>query len=267
MPTDELRPTPTIRVIFIGFVVTNIRDGADSATLGALRDSPCHQPRVRITKITPEAGPNPFLPDPEIQPGEDFSISVENNPGQGIRVFQTNTDAFNRLDDENDRRDFRSFVDLEELFGKSLTVDDSTLNPRFTMNDGVFYTKTVSPGEMRIKRRKNAPSSRFGRFALHLGANIYLDGPGSKATFTNGTDAVFTVEKAQDPAQQIRYVIEFDCDCLMDADESDFPLIYDVVGAGLSDEEKELSLEGDPQRTGPNLTPEVYCIAGNVKRP
>src|SRR2546428_548152 len=135
MPTNSLPLTPTIRVIFRGFVITRIADGAASAELAALRTSPCHKPKVKITEITPAGEPieRTDLTDPEqgFDPMQGFELSVDNTSDEtkGIRVFQRDTEPFNRLDEENDNRDFRWFVNLPALFGKQLTVDDTQLHP------------------------------------------------------------------------------------------------------------------------------------------
>ncbi|MEW6207534.1 MAG: hypothetical protein AB1631_04150 [Acidobacteriota bacterium] len=256
MPTDQLPVRPKIRFIFRGFLITRIRDGAAGAEIGALAISQCHQPKITIIEITPEGAENPV--DHAFDLDSDFSLSVENVAQSGIQVFQADTEPFNRLDDENDPRDFRWVIDLEELLRKPLQVDETKLGPIVTMDNGLFYTFGRSPGEVKIKR-PGARLRRFGRYGLDIGANIYFDQPDSRAVFKNGDEEILSV----DATQGSRFEIVFDCNCHTDTQESDFPLVYEVVGAGLTEEEK-VDFEGDPIRTGGSANPEVYCAGGNV---
>lgn len=260
MPKHELPLRPKIRIIFRGFVITRIQEGTEWAELSSLRNSKCHQPQISIIEITADGAEipvdqNKFIPLAD----QGLSLTVDGTAESGIRIFQKDTDPFNRLDDENDSRDFRWFIDLKELHGdKKLEVDTSKLKPMIKLNNALFHTFAISPGEVRIKRHQK-PSRRFGKFGLELAAHVYLDKAGSKAVLKNGDAEILAV----DTEQGSRYEIVFDCNCHTDIQESDFPLVYDVIGGSLAEEEK-LDLEGDPLHTGPSCSPEVYCVCGNI---
>jgi len=263
MPVFDLPFSPTIRIIFKGFTIMRVRDGAASAEIGALANSPCHQPRITVTKITPEGRPVPFdMALPEVLT-ENFSLSVENALHPGIQVFQKNPEQFNRLDEaQNDSRDFRWILNLEEFFKKPVAIDANKLKPKFSIDSGIFYTSAKSQGEVKVQRQGSDFSSRFGRYGLDIGVNVYFDPKGNdatrKAVFKYGNTEIFTVTEAE----KNRYQIEYNCDCEIDRDESDFPLIFDVIGASLNDADKKLTLVGDALRPGFSHTPETYCGPG-----
>jgi hypothetical protein len=261
---DQLPFAPKIRIGFNGFVIARIRDGADAASVAAHRESPCHQPAVRIREITPDGQLLPALEDKLPKPPNltgDFSLSVENPFMPKIQTYQKDPYPFNRLDDENDSKDFRWVIDFEDFFGKQVSLDLTKLGPTFTLDNGIFYTNTPSKGEVKIKRG-NTDARRFGRYGLEIGANIYFDPNGNdasrKAVFKYAGTEVFSVTEAQ----KTRYEIDFDCDCRIDLQESDFPLIFDVV-KGLTADDQKITLVGDTVRAGGAHTPEVYCGGGN----
>jgi hypothetical protein len=265
MITTPLPFNPTIRITFKGFVITRISDGAPSAAIGALADSPCHQPRLEVTQISPDGRPRPVdigLPE---SLAEDFSLYVE-NVEPGVQIYQRDIRPFNRLDDQNDSRDFRWLIDLAEFFNKQITINPNKLKPNFIINSGVFYNNALSPGEVNLKLNPaDVAPARFGRYGLEIGFNVYLtppvgNNPASKAVLKYGDMELFPPVTAAD---KIRYEIVVNCDCEIDRDESDFPLIFEVIGDSLSPSDKEITLEGHPVRTGSSHTPEVYCGPGN----
>lgn len=252
MSTNTLPVDPKITIIFQGFLVTRIHHGAAEATLGAIRSSLCHQPRIRIKERAPDGAETPILDPNDLIPDNNFSLMVENTGLPGIQVYQLDDEPFNRLDDENDRNDFRWLLDIEALQGRPVTRNETKLFPVFTLNNGLFHTFTRSPGEVRIKRKGRA-AKRFGRFALEAAANIYFDQPTTRAVFKKGDKALLTVE----PGNQSTFVIVVNCNCNQDEDISDFPMVYEVV-TGVNEQEK-LDFVGDPERRGSNRNPEVFC--------
>lgn len=276
MPVFNLPFAPKIRISFNGVVITRIQDGAPSAEIGALRDSDCHQPKIQIREITANnrlksrqdilKNNIPGYLNDDLSFADNFSLTknftlwVENPTDSGlVQVFHKNTHSFNRLDEENDARDFRWFIDLEEFFGKTIGLDTDKLAPRFIMNNGIFYTKTISPGEVKINRPGDTPQ-RFGRYGLEIGANIYFN-PNSSAVLKYGDTELLPLA-ATDSS---RFEIDFSCDCHVDLDESDFPLLFGAINQGLTDDDRAITLEGDPLRTGPEHTPETYCGGGNCR--
>jgi len=253
MSTPALPLDPKITIIFQGFVFTRIRHGAAEATLGALKSSQCHQPKITINKKAADGAETPLVLPNQIVPDDNFSLLVENTTSSGIRIFQMDDEPFNRLDDENDRNDFRWFLDLEALQGAPVVRDETKLFPIFTLNNGLFHTFTRSPGEVRLKRKGRETTKRFGRFGLEVGANIYFDQPNSRAVFKKGNQEILTVEAAS----EFTFVINVDCNCHQNEDISDFPLVYEV--AKDVPEGERLDFIGDPKRTGFDRNPEVFC--------
>jgi hypothetical protein len=259
MFTSTLPLGAKVKIIFKGFLITDIRHGSAEASIGAIRTSDCHQPRIGIKEIAADGRESLVNLDPaDLKPDANFSFLVENASLAGVEVFQKDDEPFNRLDDENDRQDFRWFLSLEEIHGKPLVRDTNQLFPVFTINSGIFYTDVISPGEVRLIRKGGRPAKRFGQFALDIAANVYLDQPNSRLLFNKEARTLLEID-APNPST---FVIVVDCNCDRDLDESDFPLVYDVIGGSVADPDR-LDFTGDPKRTGFNRNPEVYCAGGN----
>lgn len=288
-----LGPEVKVKVIFRGFIITEIR--ADSATIGALDPSksgaPCHKPIVHVFKITPpdKSGGEESI---EITNSLGFKIDVTKNfsllvPGpSNIQVFQKDTHpSFNRLDEDNDKKDFRWFVDLNEIHGRkppnppvnAVKVQKPLLIPKFVLNNGVFHSSKLSDGEVTIQLEKSTDKQRFGRFSLEITARIVL-APKDVAVFSN-EQIPFTIRGDDN----FRYEIVFDCTCRsVYENTSDFHHIYDVVTnkddnpidpgervklesrvPALLTEEQANAATTEGESVSIVRTPEVYCTGGN----
>jgi len=275
---------PKIKVIFGGFIVSQIKHGNPSAMVGTLADPVCHKPIVHIYKIDSSTDETTDITNDigfKINVADNFSLMVGTTPN--IEVFQKDGEDFNRLDElGNDKKDFRWFTDLEKLHEVPTKLDTTKLKPQFTLNRGLFHTSSLSDGEVRIKR-DGKPHKRFGRFGLEISARIDL-GATDVAVLKNGTKE-FEI-KGND---SFRYEIHFDCSCRrLDETKSDFEDIYikkvilDKTTGEPVHPAKQVKMEASETSpltkdeikslTGKSAatalsaitcTPEVYCTAGN----
>ena len=255
MPTSDLPPIATITVIFKGLLVTCIQEGEQLAEIGILGTSACHLPKLGITKTTADGHDHAIRLLSPLNLDEPISLKVDNTSLPGIRTFQA--DPFKRTDPHSNESDFRWFIDLDEIHQPPLDTTDK-MKSIMKMNEGLFYTYFRSPGGLKLKRAGGQPED-FGFFALQIAANIYLDKDDSIATLSIGGKEFLTTKKADNE----RYTIVLDCECITPSNASDFPLIYEMVASDLPANEK-VDFEGDPQLTGPGLTPEVYCSGVNL---
>ena len=299
-------PIPTleqtkVRVIFKGFFLAKVkerREGSsvvDRALIGAIdptlpppdltapEDPPlaCHQPVVHVLGITSN-GIVKSLTYVPTERAKDFSLTVFNAQSAEITPeilrFQKDTDLFNRLDDrENDKKDFRWFVDFDDLHrlsgGERVNVNEDKLVPKFYLNKGIFHASDLSDGQVRFKKPKSVskPNKLFGRFAMEITARVTLT-TGQTAVFRKGSDpAVFTIAAGHAADDEIdRYEIVFDCQCRSreESEVSDLNLIYRYRLVTNVEPTDEVSLEPDRSPSDivadsiPILNPEVYCVGG-----
>lgn len=283
---NEIPPDrPKIKVIFKGFLITRIRHG-ESALIGALANSVCHRPIVHVYRIQENEDHeyvSTEITGMDIHVNQPFSLVVD-PVSTGIEVFQMDDEDFNRLDDvENDKKDFRWFVDLNELHEIPIRITMDKLQPQFTLNQGLFHVSDLSDGEVRIERDGH-PSKRFGRFGMEITARVDFDPTTTGAVLNNGSTRL--LPRPDDLGYEHSYEVVFDCHCrTLHENESDFFLVYDKMV--ITDEhgclipnESRVQLEApdtraftktefDTLRTrgqtprGARCTPEVYCTGGN----
>lgn len=270
MGPDKL---PHIKVIFRGFITAEI--GPTGATIGALHPTltgaACHKPMVRIYKVSTDEDISEDitgLVSSTLNLNVDLELKVSGE--SKVRVFWKDNEPFNRLDDiENDTKDFRWFVDFNELHKptlgpkqKSVKIDKTKLSPQFKLNRGVLHSSKLSDRGVRIKPRLAvSDGKRFGRFAVETTARI-VKNAGESIVLFQGTN-FYAFETSAD----VRFEIVFDCTCRSKHEKtSDFPHVYDVItdneGNGILITD-QFDLEEDPV-LHKVITPEVYCTSGTV---
>lgn len=271
MPTTHLPPYDSkVQVIFKGIILAKIReayrDVQGAAMIGALDPTlpgslVCHQPIVQVLGISRQ-GIVKTITNLVTDPALDFYLLVGDSQQDelepDIKRYQKDEEAFNRLDDENDVKDFRWFVDLEDLHDVDITVHETRLRPKFFMNKGVFYTNDLMDEE--VRRKKSNHTSRFGRVAMEMAARVKLEA-GTQAVFWQGNDPIFTLGAGRpDNDNDVdRYEIVYDCRCRNSEDHSDFKLIYLVIDVP-SGEEISLPTRSEEAKKS---NPEVYCVGGH----
>lgn len=287
---------PKIKVIFKGFFVSSIRHGASTAIIGALdpalaqgaepevRDALCHKPIIHIYRIDGDVTTE-YTCFP-IDLTQDISLNVVNDPK--IEVFQRDEEPFNRLDEiGNDKKDFRWFVDLNDLHGRKkdepathIKVHQEKLKPKFVLNSGVFHSSKLSDGDVIIHHQNgHPPDRRFGRFATEITARLLVNGT-NVAILQNGPTGTPLYIPGGD---RFRWEIVFDCTCRSSNEEaSDFSTVYKVISEQNNHpildkidfvpfEERRPPREGESTDLEAHQsaidverkTPEVYCIGGN----
>jgi len=261
-PIYEMPKEPVIvKVILKGFMVTEINQDKPKARIGALplKTSKCHWPKVQVYKITPDGEKLEFrLPDIDLT--KDFTLNVTNPFRPGIRKYQYDDHNFMRLDEVDcDRKDFRWFVDLDEMHGTTVKVEWDRLNPIFTLDNGLFHTIGRSDTEVRIKKKGEKRAKRFGKCGTDITARTYFKPKGSKAIFKNGSKELFSVDSTE-ANNGVRYLIVYDCNCYVGEDTSDFPHVYDVI----SDYGDQFELVHEDYPVVIRRNPEVYCTGGNT---
>ena len=280
MSTNEIpSERPRIKVVFGGFLVTQIRDG-ETAVIGALPGSACHRPIVHVYRIRSGSNTSEEITGLGIVVDQNFSLTVTPE-STGIEVFRTDNEYFNRLDDENDKKDFRWFLDFHQVHRIPVQVNVDRLHPTFTINQGLIHVSGLADGEVRLVRQES--STRFGRFGLEITARVDFDPAIAAAVLTNGPTQI--LPRPDDEAYAHRYEVHFDCTCRMpDEEESDFGLIYStmavtkvggepirvpdqvsldtIITRALTGRELAVLKSGVPNATV-LCTPEVYCSGGN----
>lgn len=259
-----------IRVIFRGFIVTRIQAGTEPVWIAALAQSvsDCHRPKIRVHKLfTPVGsgraayGHSQDITPPDLIPEADISLTVYPQ-GTGVELFQLDSQPFNRLDERhNSRKDFRWFINLNDLHGTQVTPIAGKLSPKFTLNKGLFHTSDRSEGELLVHPGNGSADRHYGRFAVELSARIYLREPESYATCVGNVN-LFPPIRAEDTG--FKYDVVYDCTCRVndDAPTSDFSLIYDAVS--LYDPNKRVEMKPEDEEEAKSASPEVYCIGGNI---
>ncbi|MEN3335450.1 MAG: hypothetical protein V7641_4815, partial [Blastocatellia bacterium] len=136
--------TPSIKVIFRGLIISSIHPGTDPAMIGALdpakiKDAACHKPIIHLYEIDTHGVTTERKIDFPLDVDYELTVDGETN----IQVFQR--DPFTRLPDTgNDKKDFRWFVDLGDLHGFPIKIDQTKLKPRFFLNNAVFHVSDLS---------------------------------------------------------------------------------------------------------------------------
>lgn len=263
MSMTELPPKPYIRLIFRGFVISRITDGSATAIMDALRDSPCHEPTVKILEINEDGSESRV---DGIDPNKPFSIKVEGPKFPRIQVLKKDNGPFDRRSNGNDKNDFRWHIDLGQLHRQKVKVNSANVSPMVTVDSALFYTSDTAPLDVLVRRRDASgsplPLERLGKVGNEFSANIYLKDKKSKVLLTNDGTPIDLNPKST-------YIMTFDCHCDVDPEQSDFPFIYRAIGVEkqgaitpLPDAER-VDLEIEPPLTGP--TPgRTYCLGGNV---
>jgi hypothetical protein len=246
---------PTIKLTFLGLVITRVKDGAAKAEVGVLRGVETHQLRT----ITSTKNGNPFSFAGPLNLSENFSLDVQNSSLTNIKVFTT--PEFNRLNDAGDPLDFRWWIDMEkDLFtgGGPVAINFDALGPIIDITCAEFYTEARSENRLQLKRAGGA-TEPFGKIAIAIGANIYLDQPGSRAVLMNGDREILNVSIDDGDT----YVIEFDCECERGPDdkESDFPLVFRAFPSILPADQIDLVSEED--ESGPIVGGDARCGGSN----
>jgi hypothetical protein len=291
-PVHSIDEGARIRVIFKGFIVAHIQTGAETIEIGALNPAAsavpdlCHQPKVYVYTINKGSGETSVRSD--FNNRLDFSIEVDKHTPT-IQVFWKNDFPFVTFDVHNHPKDFRWFVNLNQIHGltglggNALTVKPNALSPIFTLNDGLLHTSDRSDGEVILQELGadglSVESERaFGRFALEITARIYLEGDETANFFNGGLLPVITARAAPPEGSEdddIVYDIVFDCRCLTNEDISDFGHIYDVFTLPRGTNRVNMKADvlsapdartGQPhgETAGKDLaaSPETYCTGG-----
>lgn len=263
MSMTEVPLKPYIRLIFRGFVISRITDGSATAIMDALRDSPCHEPTVKILEIT-EDGRELRVDD--VDPKKPFSIQVVGAKFPRIQVMQKDNHPFDRRSNGNDKNDFRWQINLGELHGRAVKVNPAQVSPIVTVDNGLFYTSDTAPLDILLRRRdasgSSLPLERLGKVGNEFSGNIYLKDKDSKVIFKNGESEIGLKPKST-------YIMAFDCHCDVEPLQSDFPFVYRAIGVEDHGaivplpEVERVDLEIEPPITGP--TPgRTYCLGANV---
>jgi len=220
MPID--RSDEKVQILFMGFFISHINAGAPFADIGALANSPCHSPRVKIFKSS--KGQLHELQRASFDVGQDIEIKVENTTRTTIDEFRTQ--GFDRKNANSDPNDFGWVVDLNsEIFGGvAFPLINGTLKPIIRVNSAVFYTVLTTDNPLRIKR-PNQAAQDFGKIAEHFAAKIAFDKPDTRVVVRNGINEVLTIDQSEPDA---RYLITIDCHCQQDVAVSDFPEVFKV---------------------------------------
>jgi hypothetical protein len=272
MPIETERPNAAIRLIFRGLLISRIQDKKPSAEIGVIRDLADHPLKFGIAKKTSSGDFEPVAME-NLNLNEDITLEVQHDQSasSGIELFTK--PGFDRSKDTNDPNDFKWVIDFEssEFLNKPLAVKPNSLKPIIRIYEGVFYALSISDRDINLKR-PNGPETTFGKVAIEIGANVYLD-PGSKAILKNGSKVI----KTFDGKDTTPYKIVFDTDCDTPNTESDFKLVYDALvdkasGAAI-DAGKKLDLSPAPSEdpadpagtnTEPAFSPTVRCVGGNL---
>jgi hypothetical protein len=260
MPIDQDHPDPKIRIIFQGFVITRIKKGNATAEVGALKSPNCHSPKITVLKKNAR-GSLRVVENLVFDITRDFELKVEKANLAGIDTYTKGGEQFDRNNEANDPNDFRWFINLDTDLHKAdeFTIIPNKLSPVFRLNEAIFYTESLTFGPLKIKRKNTAPQP-FGKAAETISAIINLDNE-SKATLRNGINDVLVIDGAENGTS---YTIIFNCECHESVQESDFPLIYEVIQLkDDADKKKEIDFVGEPLSLVPGSRPEVPCFGGN----
>jgi hypothetical protein len=278
MPVNALDPHPTIKVIFKGLIISHIVDGKPFAQIGAVKDAPCHEPKIKIVKENPDGSQEGIANTSDFNLKEAIFLDVENASTKKIRTFQrkeTSSNKFDRFNEADNKNDFRLHVDLErDVYKKKPpSVDKSQIKPVFTIENAVFLTRFRTDKKLTITR-KNGPSTPLGFAAKEIEAQIKLNKSNGKAILRNGNNVIMTVD-ASNLAQGTSFVITFDCECDVMAPVlsgaaagngmTDFSLSHSVVAKNLGPQ-AQVDIVGEPTGGGPS-DPLVFCMVGNTSQP
>jgi len=261
MPIDQDHPTPKIKVIFQGFVITRIKKGNAVAEIGALNSSKCHSPKITVLRLTTQ-GALRVVENLVFDINQNIELRVEKEGQTRIDTYTKGAEQFDRNSADNDPNDFRWFINLDSDLHKEeeFTIAPNKLIPIFRMNDALFYTESLTRGPLKIKRKDKAPQL-FGKAAESIAALVNLDN-NSRAVLRNGINDLITIDGAE---AGTRYTIIFNCECHESVQESDFPLIYELLQlADNKDKQREIDFIGEPLNLVPGNRPEVPCFGGNL---
>lgn len=268
MFTDPI-PEGRIRVTFRGFVISHVDERLCWATMGALapstRTSRCHQPRIHVYKTNSQSGETI-----EICSGldlhRDFAVVTHKSSPKSIQKFWGNPNPiFHRFDSHNHPKDFRWSVNLNEVHGltgispSEISIKPDTQAPLFKMDDGIFHTSDRSDADARRRVIGATTDDAYGKFSRQITARVDLR-PGDTAEFTYGDGAnIFTAHSSD--VDHFVYDIDFDCRCLINEDQSDFGLVYEVIEVPWGIDRVDLVPDLPPGERA--ISPEVYCGGGS----
>jgi hypothetical protein len=261
MPITDGKP-PKINILFTGFFISRINEGAAIAEIGALSESDCHRPRITILKDSHNGFP--LTPEGVVfDIDQHIEFQVENTELTTIKEFRNGD--FKRNAETNDKDDFRWVLDLtnEVLDGKEVPVLADKLKPIFRINNAEFYTAHLT-NRLKLKRPNSDPLP-FGRIADMFCANITFN-DNSKMVIKNGINTLMTIDHSE---KEVTYQIVIDCHCQQQVATSDFPEIFNVLG-NIPDNIKGTDFVADaPPVTlagGPIQGGDVPCMGGRITK-
>jgi hypothetical protein len=189
-----MSPVSTIRLTFDGMLLLFMNDGREFCIVQFLKNIEHHVPELLITKI-PRAGAADVLL--HLSGAAAFKdqcwLDVQRTPQRPQRVrlrFDENSEEpFERVETDTNRDDFRWAVNLEgrEVYNTQLSLLPHLVRPSFRINEGTFYTQTLSNNELTKKVGAAGGTELLGKVAVQIGAEIGL-GSRDTAFFSNGLD-------------------------------------------------------------------------------
>jgi hypothetical protein len=227
----SLPENPTIKVVFTGLMAFFFDHKKSECQVAMHNRAAGHKLRINVYKSTPGSTEHVLSianGNGAVDAFEDSDIRLEvARPKETIRKYQNG--PFTRQEDD-DPNDFRWIIDIEghEFHGRKLKIKTDVLSPILRMNAGLFYTAMKCPVTI-IRKKDRTP--RFQEVAYLMGANIYLDGLGSKADLIWGAGGKnsLSLKKEKDTTYKIQVLN--DCPQPSSIDPTrlgDFSFYYDV---------------------------------------
>jgi hypothetical protein len=176
----------TVQITFDGMMILFASSDRPYCDVGILKYAPNHEANLLITKIPEFGAPQTLLH----LHGEEFESRMWLDAEKleaGITLFMDHRKPFQR-DAHDNPMDFRWALDFEgeEMYTVKTSVDPSGFKTFLRINDGTFYTQSISDNEL-IKKPWKEPDQTIGRVAIKLRAEITLTD--ESAYFQNGVNA------------------------------------------------------------------------------
>lgn len=169
---------PDVQIFFHGLLMLCPDESGSQCRVGVHRLSVEHKLSVEVRVKGNEPPDPPLLRLGEILDRKGLSITIPDST-KGVRKFVTTEGEIDRLDETNDKRDFRWSVDLQKLdpAQPKIELKESGISPSIVINDGLFYTaRRTDPAQINVRLIDPPnPATQLNRVARIIGANIYLE--------------------------------------------------------------------------------------------
>ncbi|HEY6232586.1 MAG TPA: hypothetical protein VIW64_15085 [Pyrinomonadaceae bacterium] len=202
---------PDVQLFFHGLLMLCPDTNGNQCRIGVHRLSVEHKLSIDVRAKGTELPDPPLLRLSGPLDSMGLTVAVEPETNAGVSMFVPTAEPFDRNAD-NDPRDFRWTIDLEQLDPAQppMILDQSGISPGIVLKDGMFFTARITdPAKLEVKlTEQGAAATGLNRVARIIGANIYLN-DGQKVVlrwFADGKKQELNLPKSDEGLSYLIYM-------------------------------------------------------------